>query len=293
MNSLLEFPHRSHSLSGMDYKGLDRISGAALMLLTFSLQSLKAQDSVRGTMITGFGDMATIKQKAEAGDAHSQGLLGDALAANFRSIDALDWYRKAASQGSVQAAYHTGHLLVFGRVGIPKDQTVSPNPSEGIHWTFQAATNLYADALHDMSRAYQQGLGVGTNMVQAYAWQQLYAETRSGSIVGKVELNQMALKLDTSTIREAQELASQFKGGGWQPLSIQRIPSESMLKLNGFVTGKTPLAIINGKTFAEGESQMLKGIRPDPIAVKCLKIDKDSVLISVEGEDTPRRLTVK
>jgi len=277
----------------MDYKGFGRISGAALILLTFPLQSPKAQDALRGTMITGFGDIATIKQKAEAGDARSQGLLGDALAAKFRSLEALDWYRKAASQGSVQAAYHTGHLLVFGGVGIPKDQTVSPNPSEGIHWTFQAATNLYPDALHDMSRAYQQGLGVGSNMVQAYAWQQLYAATGSGSIIGKVELNQMALKLDTATIRQAQEVADQFKRGNWQPVSIQRIPGVSALKLNGFVTGNTPLAIINGKTFAAGESQVLTGIQPNPIAVKCIKIDKDSVLISVEGEDTPRRLTIK
>ena len=122
MNSLLEFPRRTHSLSRMDYKGFGRISGAVLILLTFPLQSPKAQDALRGTMITGFGDIATIKQKAEAGDARSQGLLGDALAANFRSLEALDWYRKAASQGSVQAAYHTGHLLVFGGVGIPKDQ---------------------------------------------------------------------------------------------------------------------------------------------------------------------------
>jgi len=178
-------------------------------------------------------------------------------------------------------------------VGIPKDQIVAANTSEGIRWTLQAATNFYPDALHDMSRAYQKGLGVGTNLLQAYAWEQLYAETSPGSIVGKFELNQMALTLDTTAIRAAQELAAKFKQGIWQSPPIQRSLEGTNLKLNGLVGGSTPLAIINGKTFAEGESQTLTRGQQGPITVKCLKIDTNSVLISVEGEDAPRRLSMK
>jgi hypothetical protein len=175
-------------------------------------------------------------------------------------------------------------------VGIPKDQIVPANASEGIHWTLQAATNFCPDALHDMSRSYQKGLGVGTNLLQAYAWQQLYAETGPGSIVGKVELNQMALTLDTATIRAAQELTAKFKQGNWQLPSAHIIPVGKTLTLKGIIGGKTPLAIINDKTFLEGESQALTRGQLGPITVKCIKIDTNYVLISVEGEQAPRRL---
>jgi len=170
---------------------------------------------------------------------------------------------------------------------------VPENAPEGIHWTLQAATNLYPDALHDMSRAYQKGIGVGTNLLQAYAWQQLYAETGPGSILGKVELNQMALTLDTATIRAAQELAAKYKQGIWQLPPIQKVPDGTTLKLNGLVGGNTPLAIINGKTFAEGESQVLTRGQPGSITVRCIKIDTNSVLISLQGENAPRRLLMK
>ena len=277
----------------MEHKGLGRIPGSALIIFTFLTQMTRAQDALRGTMTTAFGDIAAIKQNAEAGDPRSQVLLGDALVSHFRSLDALGWYRKAAIQGNADGAYHAGHLLLYGGVGIPKDQRVPANASEGIHWTLQAATNFYPDALRDMSQACQKGLGVGTNLLQAYAWQQLYAETSRGSIVGKVELNQMALTLDTAVIREAQELAAKFKQGIWQLPPIQKVPGGTNLKLNGLVGGNNPLAIINGKTFAEGESQALTGGQQGPFTVKCIKIGTNSVLISVEGEDMPRRLTMK
>jgi len=57
--------------------------------------------------------------------------------------------------------------------------------------------------------------------------------------------------------------------------------------------GKTSLAIISGKTLAEGESGnvIIKG--QGSVAIKCLKIEKDSVTISVEGESAPRKIAVK
>ena len=64
------------------------------------------------------------------------------------------------------------------------------------------------------------------------------------------------------------------------------------LKLNGISGGITPLAIINGKTFAAGESGTIP-FKPVPLAVKCLKIDTDTVTIAVDGEDAPRVLRLK
>jgi len=277
----------------MERMGLNRIFGTLIVALVSLASGASAQNALRGTMITGFGDIASIKRDAEAGDVKAQVALGDSLSANFHSLEALSWYRKAAGQGDTEGVYQTGHLLLFGGVGIPKEQTVQANPPEGIRWAFQAATKLHPYALRDMSRAFQQGLGVSTNLVQAYAWQQLYAETQPGAIVGKVELNLLALKLDTTAIKQAQQLAAEFRQGNWSQPVVRVVSNDASLKLNSIIFGKTPLAIINGKTFVEGESGKVAIKGQGSIAIKCLKIEKDFVTIFVEGEDAPRRLVVK
>jgi hypothetical protein len=45
---------------------------------------------------------------------------------------------------------------------------------------------------------------------------------------------------------------------------------------------KRSLALINGKTLSEGESAAVS-VKPGTLTIKCLKIEKESVLITVEG----------
>jgi hypothetical protein len=54
---------------------------------------------------------------------------------------------------------------------------------------------------------------------------------------------------------------------------------------------KNPTAVINGKTLGEGESASIS-LKPDSLTltVRCIKIDKDSASILIEGEDQPRLL---
>jgi TPR repeat protein len=205
----------------------------------------------------------------------------------------LPWYRKAAEQGNSEGAYQVGRILLFGAPGIPKEQAIKPNPPEGIEWTFRAATNFHPHACWDMSKALQRGLGVSTNLVEAYAWLELFAKNGAGSIVGKVELNQLALKLDSPSIRRGQELADQFRHGNFSlPVTRTIQDGDQALRLSSISWGKTPLAIMGGKTLAEGESANIK-TKTGTQSIKCLKIEKDSAHVSVEGESTPRRLRLK
>ena len=55
---------------------------------------------------------------------------------------------------------------------------------------------------------------------------------------------------------------------------------------------KRSLALINGKTLSEGESAAVS-VKPGTLTIKCLKIEKDLVLITVHGEDTPRLLHLR
>jgi hypothetical protein len=58
------------------------------------------------------------------------------------------------------------------------------------------------------------------------------------------------------------------------------------------VGGKVPLAVINGKTLSEGESAAIS-VKPGTLRINCLKIEKESVLTTVEGEDAPRLLRLR
>lgn len=266
--------------------------------LTFSavvaFHAALAQDGLRGTFIMGMGDVTAIKQKAEAGDAAAQVALGDALASRFHASEALDWYRKAATQGNVEGEYHAGDMLLFGAPGLPQSLAVRANQTEGIRWTFMAATNLHAYACWNMGKALRQGLGVRTDLVAAYAWFSLFANTPPGSIVGRSQMNELALQLDTGALRQAQNLAAQFKAGNWQAPVARAVPeSDARLKLGGITFGgKTSLAVVNGKTLGEGESATVS-VKPGTLTIKCLKIEKDSVQIAVEGEGAPRVLRLK
>ena len=256
--------------------------------------AVRAQDPLRGTLTTGLGDVAAIKQKAEAGDAAAQVALGDALRSGFHATEALNWYQKAAAHGNVEGEYHVGEMLLFGAPGIPQTDTVQPRQTEGIRWTFQAATNFHSYACWNMGKAMSQGLGTSTNLIEAYAWLKLFAGTVPGSIVGRVQMNELALKLDTTALQQAQNLAVQFKAGNWNLPVTRAIPEgDSRLRLGGITFGgKISLAVINGKTLSEGESAVVS-VKPGTLNIKCLKIQKDSVLVTVEGENTPRLLRLR
>jgi hypothetical protein len=256
--------------------------------------SVGAQNPVGNVVTMGFGDIAAIKQRAETGDATAQVALGDALGSQFRATEALEWYRRAAAQGNVEAKYRVGGMLLFGAFGNPSNLGVQPNRTEGLRWTFMAATNLHANACLNMAKAFRQGLGTSTNLVAAYAWLNVASETVGGSIVARVEMNELALKMDTLSLQQAQNLAAQFKASNWQAPVARALPEgNARLKVNGITSGtKSPLAVINGKTLSEGESATVD-VKPGTLKIKCLKIENDSVLISVDGEDQPRLLRMK
>lgn len=260
----------------------------AVTVLTVAVQ---AQDPIRNIVTLGYGDMAAIKQKAQAGDAAAQFALANGLASNSQSREALEWYRKAAEQGHVEATFKVGECLLFGAWGIG-DQGVRANPTEGIRWTFRAATNHHAKACRNMARALREGIGVNSDPIEAYAWQQLSAEF--GGPISRFELNQSALKMDLPSIQTAQGIANQLKAGGWRLPSVRIFPeNDTRLKLNGITIGpKSSLAIINGKTLGEGESATIQ-LKDVTFKLTCLKIEKDSVQVAIEGEDAPRQLRLK
>ena len=266
-------------------------SHVILLVLIFAIPVL-AQNPLKEGLTMGMGDVAALKEKAEAGDAEAQVSFGYLLASRYRQTEALSWYRKAAAQGRIDAEYNIGQMLLFGAHG-DSTNSVRPNQVEGLRWTFMAATNLNSSAYYNMSKALRQGLGTSPDPVAAYAWLILLSEAPSQALLGRAEMNEMALKLSTADIHRAQNLAAQFKAGHWQNPIIRVIPDgDPRLKLTGIAFGmKSPLAVINGKTLEEGESAKII-LKPGTLTLtmRCMKIEKDSAAILIDGEDLPRVL---
>jgi hypothetical protein len=243
----------------------------------------------RRLLPTVSGSLAITKERAERGEVSAQLELADNLVENRLVAQAVEWYRKAAEQGNVKAMFHLGDILLNGEMSVPDpEQRVSPKPMDGARWTYEAATNFHSGACRNMSYVLAHGIGLATNMVEAYAW--LDVCTRSHSVVGQTDMDRLALRMDLKEIREAHILAEQFLKRQWPHHAFRRFTeADLVLKLSGITVGPVSLAIINGQTVEVGDS-FVTSVKDGSARVNCVKISQDSVLVAVEGENEPRVL---
>ena len=268
------------------------LTSLALISAVLVSAAAPAPTGWRRFLPTVSGNVAIAKERAERGDAKAQVELADNLVANQLAAEAVVWYRKAAEQGNVEAKFRLGDILINGATSTPDpDQRVAPKPLEGVRWTFEAATNFHSGACRNMSYVLENGLGVGANIVESYAWLDVFA--RSNSASAHVDMDRLALRMSLQQIRESHVLAAQFLSRQW-PQHVTRRFSEAdlALKLNGITVGPVSLAIINGQTLEEGDSVTLPA-RDGTARVNCVKITQDSVMIAVEGEGEPRLLHLR
>jgi Sel1 repeat len=264
----------------------------ALISMVLVSAAAPALSGWRRLLPTVSGNVANTKERAERGEVKSQVELADNLAANQLVAQAVVWYRKAAEQGNVEAKYRLGEILISGVSSPPDpDQRVAAKPMEGVRWTYEAATNFNSGACRNMSYVLENGVGLGTNLVEAYAWLDVFA--RSNSAAARVHMDRLALRMDLPKLRESHALAERFLSRQW-PHHVARKFSEAdlALKLNGITVGPVSLAIINGQTLEVGDSVAMPA-RGGTAHVNCVKISQDSVLIAVEGEGEPRVLRLR
>ncbi len=234
------------------------------------------------------GDVAVTKERAERGNMEAQLELANRLVVNQQPAQAAAWYRKLVEKGNVEAKYRLGGFLLFGAKSPLQGEQVLPEPSEGIRLTFEAATNFHIGACQNMAVATERGLAVTRNLVETYAWYELVACSNAAPV--RDDMNRLALEMDIRDIQRAHELAEQFRHHEWTRLVTRK--SGVVMKLSGVTVGQMPLAIINGRTLGEGESTEFSA--PDGLVrVKCVKIDQNSVQVTVEGESEARLLVMK
>ncbi|HWN93840.1 MAG TPA: tetratricopeptide repeat protein [Methylomirabilota bacterium] len=108
--------------------------------------------------------VAELRNKAEAGDAESQFVLGG-LYDRGRGVpgdkkEAARWFRAAAEKGHPDAQNNLGSFYQFGE-GVPQDCKVARE------WYEKAVAGGSADALNSLGYLYNNGLGVETNRQRA------------------------------------------------------------------------------------------------------------------------------
>jgi TPR repeat protein len=282
-----------------------------------------AQDPLTDVLRMGFTDVAETKRKAEAGDPKAQLALGDAYAGQNRYADAVKWYWKAAQQGQGEAIYRLGKRLLTG-AQVGGDQSVAADPVTGMGLIFCMATNRHAPAYYDLYKAYRDGICVAKDVVQSYAWLQLTVDAETGLLPSthRGELNTLALAVDVATAQQGKRLAAAFKRGEWpHPVFVAPEPPPGPkpassppkataapaapakatpaakreypeLKLKAISPGVRTLANINGIIIEEGQTITVP-LKPKAVKVKCVKIERNSILVSVDGEESPRRLEMR
>jgi len=268
------------------------LTGFALISLVLASAAAPPLSGWRRLLPTVAGDLAITKERGERGDAKAQVGLADDLAANGLAAQAVEWYRKAAEQGNLEAKYRLGEILISGVNSLPDpNQCVKPNPTEGVRWTFEAATNFHAGACRDMSYVLENGVGLDRNLVESYAWLEVFA--RSNLSDARAAMDRLALRMDLAEIRESHVLAGRFFSRQWPHLVTRKFTeAELALKLNGITVGPVSLAIINGQTLEKGDSVVMP-VKDGTARVTCVSITQDCVSVAVEGEDEPRVLRLR
>ena len=217
-------------------------------------------------------------------------LAGDAHLAVGRNIDALICYQKAA-QVKPDGAMRAGRLLLFGKTSNDAHQTVAPDPGEGIRWTFWAATNRNAGACLNLATAFEWGMGLKTNLVLAYAWYRVAKEIDAA--IPMEPLDQLATRLDPQEIQLGQEIAKQYCLGDWPSCPVRKlVRGDPRFTLNGISAGgRTPLAVINKLTIAQGETSRIISPKGSWM-VACVEVNATSVTIEVTDENEAHLLTL-
>jgi uncharacterized protein len=129
------------------------------------------KEFARGDLVAS---MSLWRKAAEQGYAPAQVRLAAILDKAEQDAEAVEWYRKAAAQGSAAGEYGLGSMYFSGE-GVKKDL------EQARSYILRAAEKSYLPAIKAMMDAYKVGgLGLAADPVQAQIWKDKF-----DALVGK------------------------------------------------------------------------------------------------------------
>jgi uncharacterized protein len=119
------------------------------------------KEFARGDLVTS---MSLWRTAAEQGYAPAQVRLAAILDKAEQDVEAVEWYQKAAAQGSAAGEYGLGTMYASGE-GVKKDLEKAHS------FILRAAEKSYLPAIKAIMEAYRSGgLGLAADPVQAKIW---------------------------------------------------------------------------------------------------------------------------
>lgn len=239
-----------------------------------------------------------IKRLAEQGDPRAQDRLGDIYRQSGNWETAVLWYRKAAPHGIVNSQYYLSKLLLgWANTWSTKPDVAAQHCDEAIPWLVKAANQGHKNAQLDLGGLYRDGKLLSKNVPEAYKWFSLVAQSTEPfdgmAINGRMFRDRLVLTMTPAEIAEGNRLLAAFSPNTGESLPPPEPAYVSLVKLQG-ITGvpSRALAIINGKTFAAGESGCVK-VGPRSVMLQCLAITPTSATVTIDNAPTPKQLHLR
>ena len=161
--------------------------------------------TTRGDYATALREWRPLAEKGSAAAQYNLGLMhANGWGVPQDSVQARQWYEKAAAQGDASAQTTLGGLYETG-MGVPQDYV------QARQWWEKAAVQGEVSAQVNLGHLYFAGNGVPQDYVQAHKWFNLAAA--NGNKPGAVLRNYLAKKMTPAQIAEAQKLARE-----WNPI---------------------------------------------------------------------------
>lgn len=241
--------------------------------------------------------LADVKAAAEAGDPQAQDKLADTFRLKGDFEDAVTWYRRSAPAGILNSQYQLAHtLLMWARSPSVPDATQTMHAAEAIPWLQKAASKSHTRARLDLGQLYLDGKFIKKDLPEAYKWFCLAADgslLNFDATLAKSARDNLILRMTQDQIADGNQLIAAFRANPDQPTATPEPSYFQRLKLQGITaTPGRPLAIINGRTLAPGDTTTVK-LDGQPVTLRCLSISRTSATISIDGFSTPKELHLR
>ena len=199
-------------------------------------------------VLSAQGDLYTVRQAAEQGDATAQFNLG-VMYAKGEGVPqddaaAVRWYRLAAEQGHASAQGTLGAMYAIGR-GVPQDDV------EAVRWFRLAAEQGHASAQGALGAMYMNGQGVPQDDETAHVWLNVAASRSIGE-----QRDEYAEARDAVAERmtRGQLAKAQRRAREWDEAS-RLFPTNDSTR----TTSESPS--VNPPNFEYGDESELRGVK--------------------------------
>jgi hypothetical protein len=230
--------------------------------------------------------MAELRAAAEKGDAFAEDKYANACEGRLDVTNALIWYRRAAEHGVANAQANLARMLMT-RASDASGKVVSPAlADEAIGWYAKAAGYGNRRAQFELGRYYETGTVVARDLAEAFKWYSLAKAGSPREISVRPSLQRVNNEMTPEQLADGKKRLEKFYVR-LEPALVNEIKLAS-------ISGEAPhrRANINGREFKSSDEQKIT-IEGRAIKVRCLEVRAASALVTIEGVEKAKELTVR